>query len=167
MKEQVTAVSDSVQSRDSRVQPVRYLLLALSLSLYVHMLYPCSMFRVRAPTCMVMCVHFIKSNSDPSPHIQFCALVSLVFWIHVNERRCLKQSQLLVMSVLGRLAHFCSHSAFTPELSPKVTLQGLQSHLFCISLCSQCRVLFRLSVRWLRLMTFEVASTHSDEDRGR
>lgn len=132
------------------------------------MLYPCSMFCVHAHTCMVMCVHFIKSNSDPSPHIQFPAFLSLVFWIHVNGRRCLKQSQLLlVMSVLGQLAHFHSHSAFTPELSPKVTLQGLQSHLFCISLRSQCRVLFRLSVRWLRLMTFEVASTHSDEDRGR
>lgn len=71
------------------------------------------------------------------------------------------------LSVLLQLVDVSSHSAFTSELPPKVTLQGLWNHLFHVSLCSWRSVLFQLSVLRLRLVTFEVAATHRDEDRRR
>lgn len=132
------------------------------------------MFCMSVSGQVCLCIYYIQNNSDPFLHIQFLALfLPFVFWICVNGMSYLNQCQLFwehdtgQMSVLLQLVEFSSHSAFAPELPPKVTLRGRRSHLFHIPLCSDCSVVFQLSVRWIRPMTFEVAATHSDEDRGR
>lgn len=59
------------------------------------------------------------------------------------------------------------HSAFTPERPPKVTLGGDHGAIWFAFCDARGNALFQLPVRWVRPVTFEVAATHGDEDRGR
>lgn len=80
-----------------------------------------------------------------------------LFWVHDTGQ----------INVFLHLVHLGSHSAFTPEQPPKVTLWGPAepSVSHCALLTGSA--LFQLPARYVPPMTFEVAATHGDEDRGR